>query len=325
MVSIGIVIPVYRCTGCLRELHRRLKKELRSITAHHEIIFVDDGDSEGAWILLKKIAQADRKVKAYRLSKNFGQHAAITAGLSQSSAQWVVVMDCDLQDPPEIIRRLYQKAKEGFDIVLTRRIQKKHSLLRNATAWAYFKLLSFFNGAPIDGREGSFSLINRKVVQAYLRMKDRDRHYLFILRWLGFKTTLLEYEHAERFAGESSYGFKSLLTHAFNGIFFQTTKLLRWIVYLGLGLSTLGFMLTLYFLFLYFYRSIPPGWTSIAILTLLIGGFIIASTGITGLYIGKIFDQVKQRPLYVFDEGVEKGVRKPMEADEWGERKAGIP
>jgi glycosyltransferase involved in cell wall biosynthesis len=323
MVEIGIVIPVYRCTGCLRELHQRLKKELLSITRNHEIIFVDDGDLESAWILLKEIAKRDRKVKAYRLSKNFGQHAAITAGLSQSSARSVIVMDCDLQDPPELIHVLLRKAREGFDIVLTKRIQKKHSILRKAAAWVYFKLLSFFNDAPIDGREGSFSLINHKVVQAYLKMRDRDRHYLFILRWLGFKTTLLEYEHAGRFDGESSYSFRSLVTHAFNGIFFQTTTLLRWIVYLGLGLSGVGFMLTLYILFLYFYRSIQPGWTSIAILTLLIGGFIIASTGVTGLYIGKIFEQVKQRPLYVFDRKVEGGVPQSMEGDRFRERKAG--
>ncbi len=322
MVELAIVVPVYRCAGCLHELHRRLKTELLSIKGSHEIIFVDDGDFDGSWELLKKIAKKDRKVKAYRLSKNFGQHAAITAGLSKSSARFLVVMDCDLQDPPEIIHRLYEKAKEGFDIVLTKRAEKKHSIFRKLASWFYFKLLSFFNDELIDGRVGSFSLINRKVAQAYLRMRDQDRHYLFILRWLGFKTILLEYEHAERFSGESSYNLKSLFTHAFNGLFFQTTILLRWIVYLGLALSGLGVLLTLYFLGMYFSHSIQPGWTSIAVLNLLIGGFIIASTGITGLYIGKIFDQVKHRPLFVFDQQVENGVLKSAEQEEFGKRKA---
>jgi len=302
MTELAVVIPVYRCTGCLQELHRRLKKELLSITPSHEIIFVDDGDQDGAWILLKQIARQDKRVKAFRLSRNFGQHAAITAGLSKTTARYVAVMDCDLQDPPEFLRNLYRKAKEGFDVILTRRMGKKHSIVRNLAGALYFKILSFFNGEEIDGREGSFSLISRKVVEAYLRLRDRDRHYLFILRWLGFKSALLKYDHAERFEGGSSYNFMALFTHAFNGLFFQTTILLRWIVYLGLAISTVGFLLTLYFLFLYFSRSIQPGWTSLAILLLLIGGFIIASTGITGLYIGKIFEQVKERPLYVIDE-----------------------
>lgn len=321
MADLGIVIPVYRCSNCLEELHQRLKKVLSRIARDHEIIFVDDGDVDGTWDVLREIALSDRKVKAYRLSRNFGQHAAITAGLSKSSARFVVVMDCDLQDPPEFIPRLFEKAKEGFDIVLTRRMQKKHSPVRNLMSYLYFRLMSFFNNEAIDGRVGSFSLVSRKVVQAYLRMRDKDRHYLFILRWLGFNTALLEYEHAERFQGKSSYRLQALITHAFNGLFFQTTILLRWIIYLGLGLSALGAMSACYILFNYFTRSVPPGWTSLAVLFLLVGGFIIVSTGVTGLYIGKIFEQVKQRPLYVFDQQVEKGRFQSAEPDIWKERK----
>ncbi len=321
MIELGIIIPVYRCTGCLRELQQRLKKELRFIKGKYEIIFVDDGDSEGSWALLKEMARRDRKIKAYRLSRNFGQHAAITAGLSKSSALRAVVMDCDLQDPPEVIRRLYGKSKEGFDIVLTKRIRKKHSLVRKLAGFFYFKIMSFFNNETIDGRVGSFSLISRKVVNSYLRMRDKDRHYLFILRWLGFKTTIVEYEHAERFKGKSSYRLRTLIAHAFNGLFFQTTILLRWIVYLGLGLSAIGLVAAFYILFVYFTRSVTPGWTSLAVLFLLLGGFIIASTGITGLYIGKIFEQVKQRPLYVFDQQIENGVLQTAELGMWKERK----
>ena len=307
MIELSVVIPVYQGAECLAELHHRLQAVLRKITPHYEILFVEDRGRDNSWEILKGICRRDSKSKAYRLSRNFGQHAAITAGLSKSLGKWTVVMDCDLQDLPEEIPPLYRKALEGFDIVLTRRTRKKHSLFRNMTARFYFRLLNFFNGLKIDPNVGSFSVISRKVVEAYLRLNDLDRHYLFILRWLGFRVAVLEYEHAERFKGKSSYSFSSLLTHAFNGLFFQTTILLRWIVYLGMGLSAAGFLLTFYFLFLYFYRSIQPGWTSLAILLLLIGGFIIASTGVTGLYIGKIFEQVKQRPLYVFDEQIERG------------------
>jgi glycosyltransferase involved in cell wall biosynthesis len=313
MIELSVVIPVFQGAECLEELHRRLQPVLKKTTPYYEIIFVEDGGQDNSWEILKSICKKDSKTSAYRLSRNFGQHAAITAGLSKSSGKWTMVMDCDLQDQPEEIPHLYNKAREGFDIVLTKRTRKKHSFLRNFTGRIYFRLLNFFNGNKIDPSVGSFSLISRKVVESYLRMNDLDRHYLFILRWLGFQTAVLEYAHAERFKGKSSYSFSSLLSHAFNGLFFQTTILLRWIVYLGLGLSATGFLLTLYFLFLYFYHSIQPGWTSLAILLLLLGGFIIASTGITGLYIGKIFEQVKQRPLYVFDQQIEPGRMAPAD------------
>ena len=301
MPQLSLVIPVYHCAGCLKELHRRLGKTLGEMKVSYEIIFVEDGGKDSSWEVLKDLCQKDPKTTAFRLSRNFGQHAAITAGLSQCSGDWAVVMDCDLQDQPEEIPLLFQKTKEGFDIVLTKRVRKKQNLYRNLAARLYFFLMNIFNNKAMDGSVGSFSIISRKVIDAYLSLGDMDRHYLFILRWLGFQTATLEYQHTERFSGKSSYHFRSLISHAFNGLFFQTTRLLRWIIYLGLGISFSGFLLALYFVFLYFYRSIPPGWTSLATLILIIGGFIIVSTGITGLYIGKIFEQVKQRPLFIFD------------------------
>jgi dolichol-phosphate mannosyltransferase len=144
------------------------------------------------------------------------------------------------------------------------------------------------------------------VVDAFLKLQDRDRHYLFILHWLGYNATDIEYEHAERHSGRSSYSIRALLKHAFDGIFFQTTILLRWIVYLGFWISASGLAFTVYFIYLYFAYSIYPGWTSLAVLILLIGGFIISSTGIAGLYIGKIFEQVKGRPLYVVDQALNR-------------------
>jgi dolichol-phosphate mannosyltransferase len=211
-------------------------------------------------------------------------------------------MDCDLQDPPEEIPRLLAKAKEGYDLVLTKRKNKKLSPFRRFAGILYFKMLSLFNQEHLNGEFGSFSILHRKVVEAFLRVRDRDRHYLFVLRWLGFKSATLEYEHGERYSGESSYSLKALITLAFDGVFFQTTFLLHWIIYLGFLVSICGWISAFYFIYLYFFRSVPPGWTSLAVLTLIIGGFILISTGITGLYIGKIFEQVKNRPLYVFDQ-----------------------
>jgi len=301
-IELSVVIPVYRCTECLAELHRRLSAVLSDL--RHEIIFVDDGSPDGAWELLERLAHERPAVQAIRLSRNFGQQAAITAGLAHSSGRWVVVMDCDLQDPPEEVPRLIAKAREGYDIVFARRTERKHSPLRQLGAKVFFSAINFSNNSRLDGAFGAFSLISRKVVEAFLTLGDRDRHYLFILNWLGFQATAIDYLHAERSAGASSYTFRALIKHAFEGMFFQTTALLRWIVYFGFLVSSCGLLLAAYFVYAYFVHSIYPGWTSLAVLILLIGGFIISSTGISGLYVGKIFEQVKGRPLYVVDRVV---------------------
>jgi len=303
-IALSIVIPVYGCAGCLLELQQRLKKVLKPLKLQYEIIYVEDRGNDGSWEVLSRIAKRDKLVKAYRLSRNFGQHAAITAGLSQAQGKWSIVMDCDLQDPPEEISNLYRKALEGFDIVLMKRKNKKLTFFRKFAANLYFKLINSFTDEHLNGIYGSFSILNSKVRESFLRLNDVNRHYLFILKWLGYKTASLEYEHNERFAGKSSYNFKSLLGHAFNGIFFQTTILLRWIIDLGFFVSICGLISAFYFIYRYLFQSALPGWTSLAVLILIIGGFILISTGITGLYIGKIFDQVKNRPLYVVDQSI---------------------
>jgi len=309
-LEISVVIPVYGCAGCILELQQRLTQVIKKITSRYEIIYIEDRGKDDSWEMLTRIAKIDKKVKAFRLSRNFGQHYAITAGLSQAEGNWTIVMDCDLQDPPEDIPRLYRKAKEGYDIVLMKRMNKKLNLFRRSAAFLYFKLINLFTKERLNGIYGSFSILNRKVRESYLTLHDNDRHYLFIIRWLGFKTGSLEYEHSERFTGKSSYSLRSLLAHSFNGVFFQTTALLRWIIYLGFFVSFSGCLFGAYFLYIYFVRSIQPGWTSLVMLLLVIGGLILISTGITGLYIGKIFDQVKGRPLYVLDKSIIKGIEK---------------
>jgi len=306
VTEISVVIPVYGCRSCLPELHARLQRTLSACAASHEIVFVDDGSPDGSWPVLEQLAQGDDNVRAIKLSRNFGQHAAITAGLEHARGDWIVVMDCDLQDPPEGIPRLLEAARSGYDIVLARRTGRRHSFFRRLSAYAFSVLMKMFNRALFDWSYGSFSAISRKVADEFVKLRERDRHYLFVLQWLGFRTTSIEYAHAERLEGESSYTVGKLVKHAFDGIFFQTTVLLRWIVYLGFLVSLSGVLLAAYFIYDYFTRSIYPGWTSIVVLTLVIGGFIITSTGIAGLYIGKIFDQVKQRPLYVVDRVVDR-------------------
>jgi glycosyltransferase involved in cell wall biosynthesis len=300
-IELSVVVPVYRCAECLRALHSRLTETIRGLSPTYELIFVDDRSPDDAWDVLQEIVAVDPAVRVVRLSRNFGQQAAITAGIASSRGRWTVVMDCDLQDPPEFVPQLYRKALEGFDVVLARRRQKKHPLFRRLAARLYFKFIALFLGVRISGEYGSFSIISAKARDAFLRVPDRDRHYLPIVLWLGFERTSIEYEHAERHAGRSSYSLRALARLAVEGVFFQTATLLRWIVYFGFAVAFAGLLLALAFIVLAILVNPPPGWTSLAVLLLVVGGFIIVSTGVTGLYIGKIFQQVKNRPLYLVD------------------------
>lgn len=301
---LSVVIPTYNAEQSLKSLYERLITSISQITANFEIVFVEDCGPDRSWQCLRELAQNNPYIRAIKLSRNFGQHAAITAGLSACKGQWAVVMDCDLQDPPEDILKLWQKAQEGYDIVLAKRIGKKQSFIRQMVSAVYFKLLELFTMSHIDGDYGTFSIISRKVVDAYLNVKDKNRHYLMILQWLGFKRTSVEYQHGERHHGTSSYSFVDLIRHAIQGLFFQTTVLLQTIVGIGLLVSLCGAIGVVWTIWHYLAYSAQPGWSSIIVVLLTIGGMIIVSLGVIGLYIGQIFDQVKQRPLFVMDQEI---------------------
>lgn len=303
MPELSVVIPVYRCDTCLRPLHERLTRSLETITSDYEVVFVDDRSPDDCWRVLEELVARDPRLRALRLSRNFGQHPAITAGLAESTGRWIVVMDCDLQDPPEEIPRLYAAAQQGFDVVFARRKRRHHSVFRRLSARVYTKLMNVFLGTSIEGEYGAFSMISRKVAVEFLRLLDRDRHYLLILSWLGFRQTSIDVEHGPRHSGRSAYSLASLVRHAVDGLFFQTTTLLRWIVYAGLTTAFLGFGFALGLVVAYLAGADPPsGYTSLAVLLLVSTGLILTSLGVTGLYLGKVFEQVKQRPLYVVDE-----------------------
>jgi len=302
--ELSAVVPVYGCRDCLQVLHARLSAALEDLVDDYELVFVDDRSPDRAWEVLEELAEHDPHTVAIRLSRNFGQHAAITAGLEASRGDRVVVMDCDLQDPPEEIRRLYAKALEGYDVVYAQRRRTGTSLFRRAASKAYFRAMNVFAGASYDYRAGPFSIISRQVVNEFLRFKDRSRQYLLILHWLGFNSTAVEYEQPERHAGESAYSFRRLVAQALDGLFFQTTVLLRWVVLLGFAFALAGLGLAAYYLIAKLAGGAAPGFTSLAVFTLTVGGFIIISTGITGLYIGRVFEQVRERPLFVVDSVV---------------------
>ncbi len=295
-------MPVYGCQSCLSELYERLAQTLGSITPNHEIVFVDDGTTDGCWDDLRALARAHPAVRAVRLSRNFGQQAAILAGVQHARGGHVAVMDCDLQDPPEVLAAMYDRAREGFPVVYGVRARHGTPAPRRAAAWSYSKLMNVTTGSRIDPGHGCFSLMSREVVDAYLRVPDRDRNHMLILYWLGFPHADVGFEQPHRHSGESAYTFRSLVRLAGDGLFFQTTVLLRYVMYLGFAVALAGGMLALYYAAVRISGTGPPGFTALAVLILIMSGFIITSIGVTGLYIGRIFEQVKGRPLYVVAE-----------------------
>jgi glycosyltransferase involved in cell wall biosynthesis len=304
--EVSVVVPVYRCGDCLRPLYRRLKTAL-AVFPSSEIVFIDDRSPDDAWSLLQDLAREDPAVRAFRLSRNFGQHAAITAGLAQSNGRFTVVMDCDLQEPPEVIPELYTRALEGYDIVHTRRSRRNQSIVRRLAGRAYFRLRNVLLDTQTGTDHGTLSMLSRKVVDAFLGLRDKDREYLAVLDWLGYSHATIEFEHAPRHRGTSSYTWRKLARVAVDGLFFQTTILLRWIVLLGFLVALAGAGLAAYYLFSYFTSDPLPGYTSLAVLLLVLSGFIIISLGVIGLYVGKVFEQVKGRPLYLVDSRAAHG------------------
>jgi len=307
--EISVVVPVYGCRDCLDALHERLRKSVGAITPDFELIFVDDCSADGAWEVLSSIAERFPNVKVFGLSRNFGQDAAITAGLSRASGRWTVVLDCDLQEAPEDIPRLYAKGQEGYDIIRTLRSQRGHSRRRRWASRGYRRLLR--TNSP-DREYSNMSMLSRPVVDAFLSLRDRDREYTLVLDWLGFRHTAISIEFSERAHGESSYTLKHLLKVAFAGMFFQTTVLLRVVIFIGFMVASLGVGLAAYNVYDYLIGSQPTGYTSLAVLLLVLAGFIIISIGVVGLYVGRIFEQVKLRPLFIIsrqtgapDEGFE--------------------
>jgi len=237
------------------------------------------------------------------LSRNFGQIAAITAGLDTSHGDWVVVMDCDLQDRPESISELYAKAQEGYDVVFAQRQNRKDSGITMFFSKAFYRVYDYFTDGNYDNTISNFSISRRIVIDNYCKMREHNRAYTIFIKWLGFKQTSIPLEADERFEGESSYNFKKKLNLAVSIITAQSEKPLRFAVKAGLLIALLAFIFLIYLLISHFVRSdIAVGWTSTVGAVFLMGGLLLAAVGVTGIYIGNIFNETKNRPLYVVAE-----------------------
>ncbi|TCP19970.1 dolichol-phosphate mannosyltransferase [Scopulibacillus darangshiensis] len=302
---ISVITPVYGCEGCLRELYKRLKRTLTQITQHFEIIMVYDHSPDHSWNVIQTLTSKDVRVKGLKLSRNFGQHVAITAGLDYSKGDWVVVMDCDLQDRPEEIANLYEKAMEGYDIVFGRRSERQDSLLKKWQSKLFYKVYNYFAESHFDHTIANFCICSRKVIDEVIQLRERSRSYPLLLKWLGFNWTAIDIKHAERTEGRSSYTLVKLIRFAVNSIVSQSNKPLRMSIKLGFFISLISLLYGFYLIFRYLFFSQPvAGWTSVMVSIYFIGGLILANLGVLGLYIGKIFDEAKGRPLYVVQKEV---------------------
>lgn len=302
--KISIVSPVYLAEKIVDQLVKQIAREVSKLTTDFEIILVEDGSPDNSWEKIVENCQKYDFVKGVKLSRNFGQHPAVTAGLDLAEGDYVVVMDCDLQDDPKYIAQLLNKSQEGFDIVFTHKEGRKHSFFKNATATIFNYIFNYL----IDNKRfkgsnnvGSYSLLTRKVVLAFRRFNDYQRHYLMVLRWLGYSHAFIKIKHLERFEGKSSYNLKTLVEHAIQGITSQSDKLLRLNIYVGFIIAFIAFIAGVIIISLYFTSGLMNGWTSLIVTLFFALGIILISIGIVGIYIGKIFEQVKDRPKYLID------------------------
>lgn len=305
-IEISVVSPVYRAEAILPELVRRLQVELTSIGVPFEIVLVDDHSPDGSWQMIKSLASDTPELKCYRLSRNFGQHNTITAGLSLASGNWIVVMDCDLQDRPEEIPSLYLKAKEtNADAVVARRAERRDTWLKRTSSKLYYSTFSYLTDTIQDPAVANFGIYHRKVVDAILSMKDQIRYFPTMLQWVGFSREYMDVEHDARAEGESSYNWKSLFALAFNNILAFSDKPLKLTIKFGFWIALVSLGIGVFYLIQYLMGEIDVlGFASLIISISFFSGMIIMILGIIGLYLGKVFEKVKGRPVYIISESV---------------------
>lgn len=304
-MDLSIVSPIYKGEKMLDELVSRIVATVCTITEDYEIILVNDQSPDGSWPVIERICKINNRVKGINLSRNFGQHYAITAGLSQSKGDWVVVMDCDLQDTPEEIKNLYAKAQEGYDSVFAQRVERKDKFLKRLSSVVFYKVFSFLTDSKQDETVANFGIYHRKVVNAILSMGDSIRYFPIMAQWVGFRKGYLPIEHGARKEGKSSYSLFKLLKLASDNMIGFSDKPLRLMLAFGFYVVIISILIALWYFFKYAMGWIEvDGFTTLVISLWLLAGLIIMLIGVTGLYIGKIFDRVKGRPTFIISETI---------------------
>ncbi|MBM5570024.1 MULTISPECIES: glycosyltransferase family 2 protein [Deefgea] len=304
---LSIVVPCFNEEEVISETFKRLNifcQELKDL--NFEIIFIDDGSKDKTRELLKKFAADDARVKVIFFARNFGHQIAVTAGIDAALGDAVVLIDADLQDPPEVVHQMIDKWRDGYDVVYGTRTERPgESAFKLATARSFYRLLNKLSDVPIPLDTGDFRLMSRSVVDTLRAMPERDRFVRGMVSWVGFKQTALPYKRAERFAGQSKYPLKKMLRFATDGVLSFSTKPLQMSVGVGMISAVIALMGIAYALFLRVFTSTwVEGWTALMIAVLFIGGVQLVCIGILGEYIGRIYNEIKNRPLYVVQEYV---------------------
>ncbi|PLX19097.1 MAG: glycosyltransferase [Candidatus Muiribacterium halophilum] len=303
-MELSIVIPVYKCSSCIEELYNKLKENLKSFESY-EIIFVNDDCPENSEEIIKTLCKTEKNLKAIFLSKNFGQHHAITAGLKFSSGKYTVVMDCDLQDSPEEIINLYNEITKGYDLVVAKREIRNDSFLKKITSKFFYLVYSYFTGINFNSKTANFGIYSRKVIDGFLDMPEHGRNFGLFVNWMGFSRKELNVKHNSRFSGKTSYTWRRLLALGGTSIIAHSNKPLILSIKLGFFMAFCSILATFYFIYRYFYFSIPiTGWTSLIVSIFFLFGLLFINMGVLGIYIGRIFIEVKNRPLYLIKEKV---------------------
>jgi polyisoprenyl-phosphate glycosyltransferase len=302
-IHISVVSPVYRAESIVSELVKQVKEQLLPITEDFEIILINDASPDNSWVEIEKETAKDKRVKGLNLSRNFGQHYAITAGLNFAKGEWIVVMDCDLQDRPDEIPNLYHKALEGYDSVFAQRTERNDTLFKKLFSKLFYKLFSYLTDTKQDATVANFGIYRRCVIDAILSMHDQIRFFPTMVQWVGFRKFYLPVEHASRFEGKSTYNFKGLSRLAINTIMGFSDKPLRLTVKVGFFITLLSVLVAIVYLGLYLSGQIQvEGFTTLILSLWFLSGFIMFILGILGLYIGRMFEKVKERPVYLIQD-----------------------
>jgi glycosyltransferase involved in cell wall biosynthesis len=307
MTHLSVVIPVYNESSLIDVLVDRVKTNVKLITEDYEIIIVDDGSQDNTWNSIENEAKSEKRIKGIKFSRNFGHHYAITAGLHNSDGEWVVVMDGDLQDRPEVIPDLYKKAQEGFDVVFVSRQNRPEKLYYRILQKIFYQTLRILSGIDFDSRQANFSIIRKKVVEAFKKFPESTRFYGSTIKWLGFKRTFIFADHGVRHSGRPSYTIKKRFKLASEIILSFSERPLKFAIVCGLLMSIISIVLATRIVYESFKSGYEVSASSNIITVILFSiGTLLVLTGIIGIYNGEILKQVKNKQIYIIDEIINK-------------------
>ena len=302
-MKISVVVPVYGCPEALHPLHERLTNTLKKITPDYEIILVNDHCPKGSWNIMQEICAEDKQVVGINLSRNFGQKNATNAGIEYSTGDYVVLMDCDLQDKPEAIEELYHKLQEGYDIVYVARQERKDNFFVKFCSKMFYKVYNYMVEGHFDSDIANYSMVRRQVVDEYCKLPEHNKDFVTILSWMGYRSAIIHVEGEERAEGKSSYNMSRKINLAIDMITFQSNKPLQFFIKLGMAIGFLALCYLVYQVGKYFVDGTAPmGWTSTIAIVSLVGGLQLVSLGVIGIYIGNIFNETKNRKSYFIQE-----------------------